>query len=136
MLPSDSTLGGERSLKPGDTLTYTLTFDNTMGSAPTWPLTMSTTFVMSSMITTYAGNIRYGRLAPSVVAPRAAQLGITAQATNVADAANPRMTFTGAVPAYTSLTVLFDVKLKANETDWQALVGQMRGTTCSCRGRV
>ena len=119
LLPSGSTLGGERSLKPGDTLTYTLTFDNTMGSAP---MAVNHVDYLRDVLddATYAGNIRYGRLAPSVVAPRAAQLGITAQATNVADAANPRMTFTGAVPAYTSLTVLFDVKLKANETDWQA----------------
>ncbi len=117
-LPSGNTLGGEGSLKPGDTLTYTLTFDNAAGSAP---IAVSQIDYLRDVLddATYVGNIRYGKLAPTVVAPTTTPLGITAQSTNVADLANPRLTFTGTVPAYTSLTILFDVKLKANETDWQ-----------------
>ena len=128
LLPSGSTLGGDGSLKPGDTLTYTLTFDNTAGSAS---MPVSHVDYLRDVLddATYVGNIRYGRLAPSVVAPRVAQLGITVQTTNVTDTANPRLTFTGAVPAYTSLTVLFDVKLKANESDWQAREKGKEGAT-------
>ena len=104
---------------PGSTITYALTFDNSKGTAA---IAVDHIDYLRDVLddADYVGNIRYGQVAPTVVASSPSPRGISAVYRGTGeDASNPRLLLTGAVPARATLTVFFDVVVKADETNWQ-----------------
>jgi len=115
------------TLDAGQTVTYTLNFDNADGSAA-----KEIDYVdhLRDVLddAEYGGNLRYGQSAPTVIppGPQPGDIGISVEEQEIEQPGNsdpdwkswnPRLHITGEVPARTAWTLQFDVTVKPNEAN-------------------